>query len=312
MRLLRLGQPLDGARSGCVLTIGNYDGVHLGHRAVIEQVTASAARRSLPAAVMVFEPTPREFFAPEQAPARLSTLREKTCALATTGVDAAICARFDQRMASMSPEAFIDELLVAGLGVRHLVVGDDFRFGYRRRGDFDMLKTAGARAGFEVDSTPAFRIEGLRISSTAVREALARHDLDGARRLLGRRYSMVGRVRRGARLGRRLGYPTANIAPQRRVLPLHGVYAVRVEGAGRSGWPGVASIGTRPTVDGRETLLEVHLFDFDGSLYNRMLEVTFVAWLRPERHYDEVTEMVEQMHRDASAARAILEAEGDA
>lgn len=308
MQLLRLTSlPRDAGR-GCVLTIGNYDGVHRGHRAVLAQLTDAASRAGLPAAVMVFEPTPREFFSGADAPARLTTLREKVCALEPTGVGQVICARFNEQMASMAPEEFIDRLLVAQLGVRHLIVGDDFRFGKQRRGDFAMLEAAGARHGFAVDSTPSHTVDGIRVSSTAVREALARHDLAAARRLLGRRYSMIGRVREGERLGRRLGYPTANIAPGRRVLPLQGVFAVRVHGVGDVARPGVASLGTRPTVSGREALLEAHLFDYSGSLYGRLLEVEFIAWLRPEHHYADVAEMVEQMHRDAAAARAILEA----
>lgn len=297
-----------GGSSPCVLTIGNYDGVHLGHQAVLSGVTSSAARRGIAAAVMVFEPTPREYFDAASAPARLTTVREKLSALQSTAIDRVICARFDRVMASMAPQAFIEELLVGRLNVRHVIVGDDFRFGHERRGDFDMLRAAGRRLGFDVDATATVSVAGERVSSTAVRAALAQHDLAAAERLLGRRYSMIGRVRRGRQLGRRLGFPTANIDPGRRVLPIQGVLAVEVHGAGPSPLPGVASLGTRPTVDGREPLLEVHLFDFDRSLYGRLLEVVFVAWLRPERHYDEVEEMVQQMHRDVAAAREILAA----
>ena len=260
----------------------------------------------MPALVMCFEPTPREYFAPGQAPPRLTRFREKAELLACLEVDRFLCVPFNAQVADTPPDVFIDKLLVHGLGVRHLVVGDDFRFGRNREGDFALLAEAGRRLGFEVLSTPSYTVDCQRVSSTRIREALAVGDLVAAERLLGRRYSMSGRVIEGARLGRTLGYPTANLKLGRRVSPLDGIFAVRVNGVSEAPWPAVASLGTRPTVDGGEMLLEAHLFDFDGNLYGRHLNVEFVARLRDERRFDSLASLTEQMHVDAARAREIL------
>ncbi len=287
-------------------TIGNYDGVHLGHQHMLAAVRARADELGLPAVVVTFEPTPREFFEGSTAPSRLTRLREKLQALELYGVDRVLVLRFNRRMQGMAARDFVDRLLVEGLGVRHIVVGHDFHFARRREGTIATLRDAGARRGFTVQEVDQFLLGGERISSSLLREALNRGDLDRATRLLGRPYRMAGRVRRGQQLGRKLGYPTANLALHRKVVPLWGIFAVRVHGAGLVDHPAVVSLGTRPTINGTDPLLEVHLFDFDGDLYGRYLNVDFVQRLRDEQKFDSLDALVAQMHRDAAAARAIL------
>jgi riboflavin kinase / FMN adenylyltransferase len=306
MDLVRGLHNLRPRHRGCVATIGNYDGVHLGHQHVIAGVRARAAELGLPAVVVTFEPTPREYFEGPGAPSRLTRLREKLEALDLYGVDRVVVLRFDDGMRQMGAEEFIERLLVQGLGVRHLVVGHDFRFARRREGTTAMLREAGARHGYTVEEAEAFLVDGERVSSSLLREALNRGDLARARRLLGRPYRMAGRVRLGKRLGRQLGYPTANLALHRKVVPLWGIFAVRASGAGLVDHPAVASLGTRPTVDGTDPLLEVHLFDWDGTLYGRCLDVDFVERLRDEQKFESLEALVAQMHRDAAAARQVL------
>jgi riboflavin kinase/FMN adenylyltransferase len=306
MELIRGIHNLRERHRGCVATIGNYDGVHRGHQHMIAAVRAKASELGVPAVVITFEPTPREFFEGPAAPSRLTRLREKLEALALYGVDRVVVLRFDRRMQGMNADEFVDRLLVRGLGVRHMVVGHDFHFARRREGNIETLHAAGAAHGFTVEEVGQFLLEGERVSSSLVREALNRGDLDRATRLLGRPYRMAGRVRLGKKLGRTLGYPTANLALQRKVVPLWGIFAVRVTGAGLVDHPAVSSLGTRPTVNGTDPLLEVHLFDFDGSLYGQYLDVDFVARLRDERKFESLDALVEQMHRDAAAARAVL------
>jgi riboflavin kinase/FMN adenylyltransferase len=291
---------------GCVATIGNYDGVHRGHQHMIAAVRSRATELGVPAVVVTLEPTPREFFEGPAAPSRLTRLREKLEALALYGVDRVVVLRFDRRMQGMGAAEFVDRLLVHGLGVRHVVVGHDFHFARRREGTIETLRTAGAAHGFTVEEVGQFLVAGERVSSSLVREALNRGDLDRATYLLGRPYRMAGRVRLGRKLGRQLGFPTANLALHRKVVPLWGVFAVRASGAGLVDHPAVASLGTRPTVNGTDPLLEVHLFDFDGDLYRRYLDVDFVARLRDEAKFESLDALVAQMHRDAAAARAAL------
>lgn len=309
MELIRGVHNLKPRHRGCVATIGNYDGLHLGHRQVLSQLKEQAAADGLPSLVMSFEPTPLEFFCGENAPARLSTFREKVEQLGEIGIDRFFCVHFTWEVAEMSPEQFIRTFLVGGIDVRHLVVGDDFRFGRDRSGNFDTLLASGRSYGFEVVDTPSFGVDGMRVSSTVVRDALARGDLELAERMLGRRYSMSGRVVRGEQLGRELGFPTANMRVDRRKTPLKGVYAVRVRGLGEIRGA-MASLGTRPTVDGREMRLEVHIFDFDENIYGRHLQVEFVARLRDEQRFDSVELMAEQLGRDARSAREILGSAG--
>lgn len=306
MELIRGIHNLRERHRGCVATIGNYDGVHRGHQHMIAAVRAKATELGVPAVVVTFEPTPREFFEGPAAPSRLTRLREKLEALALYGVDRVVVLRFDRRMQGMSADEFVDRLLVRGLGVRHMVVGHDFHFARRREGNIETLRAAGAAHGFTVEEAGQFLLDGERVSSSLVREALNEGNLERATGLLGRPYRMAGRVRLGKKLGRTLGFPTANLALQRKVVPLWGIFAVRVSGAGLVDHPAVSSLGTRPTVNGTDPLLEVHLFDFDGGLYGQYLDVDFVARLRDEQKFASLDALVEQMHRDAAAARTAL------
>jgi riboflavin kinase/FMN adenylyltransferase len=306
MELVRGIHNLRPRHRGCVATIGNYDGVHRGHQHMLAALRRRAGELGLPATVITFEPTPREYFEGAAAPARLTRLREKLQALAHYAMDRVVCLRFDAQLASISARSFEEELLTAQLGVRHMVVGHDFHYSRRREGTIETLRAAGARLGFAVEAVPPFEIDGVRVSSSLVRAALETGDLATATRLLGRPYRITGRVQTGQRLGRKLGFPTANLALHRKVVPLWGIFAVRVHGPGLVAHPAVANLGTRPTLDGTVPLLEVHLFDFDGELYGRNLDVDFIARLRDEVRFDSLEALVEQMHRDAAEARARL------
>jgi riboflavin kinase/FMN adenylyltransferase len=293
---------LQRAPGRCALTIGNFDGVHRGHRALIERVTAKARELELLSCVLTFEPHPREFFDPQAAPARLTRLRDKLELIEAAGVERVHVARFDRRFASLTAERFIEDVLVKGLATRWLLVGRDFRFGARRAGDYAALAGAGARQGFEVESMADVLFEGTRVSSSAVRAALAAGELDSGERLLGHPYTISGRVAHGAKLGRSLGFPTANIV-LRRPPPLSGIFVVEVDGFG----PGVASIGRRPTVNPVPLpLLEVHLFDWERDLYGEHLRVRFLKKLRDERKYDGLDALKEAIAHDARQARDYL------
>jgi riboflavin kinase/FMN adenylyltransferase len=301
--LIRRGIPHQ-ADTPVALTIGNFDGVHLGHQAMLGRLEDEARRRGVPGCVMTFEPHPREFFAPDQAPTRLTSLREKLELLESFGVDRVQLMRFSFDFAKITAEDFLNRILVRGLGVRWVLVGDDFRFGARRAGDREMLEREAPRHGFEVAEMESFTLEGLRVSSTAVREALAAGDLALAGRLLGRPYSISGRVVGGDRLGKKIGFPTANIQLKHNKPPVSGIFVVQVRGLGERALPGVASLGTRPTVhaDGKPTL-EVHLFDFDRSIYGAHLRVDFLAKLRDEEKYPDLQTLTRQIGRDVENAR---------
>jgi len=294
---------LQRAPGRCALTIGNFDGVHRGHRALIERVTAKARELELVSCVLTFEPHPREFFDPRAAPARLTRLRDKLELIEAAGVERVHVARFDRRFASLSPERFVDDVLVSGLATRWLLVGRDFRFGARRAGDFAALAAAGARHGFGVESMADVLSDGARVSSSAVRAALAAGEFDAAERLLGHPYTISGRVAHGAKLGRSLGFPTANIV-LRRPPPLSGIFVVEVDGLPGGSKRGVASIGRRPTVNPVPLpLLEVHLFDWERDLYGEHLRVRFLKKLRDERKYDGLDALREAIAHDARQAR---------
>ena len=286
------------------LTIGNFDGVHLGHRAMIARLKEVAGRQGLAVAVMTFEPQPQEFFAPDQAPARLTSLHEKLEILRECSVDRVYVCRFDYAFAQLGADEFVSRILQDGLGVRWLLVGDDFRFGARRSGNFTTLKALAAGAGFEVEAMTSFVAVGARVSSTAIRGLLEAGDLAGAQQLLGRPYSITGRVVDGDKLGAQIGYPTANIQLKRSKAPLSGIFVVEAEGLGPEALPGVASLGVRPTVKerGRPTL-EVHLFDFDGRIYGQRICVRFLKKLRDEQKFADIDALVVQMDRDAAAAQ---------
>jgi riboflavin kinase/FMN adenylyltransferase len=306
MELVRGLHNLSRRHHGCVLTVGNYDGVHRGHQQMIGTLKARAAELRSAATVLVFEPSSKEFIDPDGAPPRLTRWREKLLALADLGVERLITLRFDECVRAMTPRSFVDELIVDRLGTRHMVVGDDFRYGSNAGGTIESLRAAGEAHGFGVDQIAPFVFDGVRVSSTAVRERLERADFPGAARLLGRPYRMMGRVVHGKQLGRTLGFPTANLRLMRRKPPLWGILAVLVHGIGSRPLPGVASLGTRPTVNGTEPLLEAHVFDFSGDLYGRILEVEFVAKLRDEVKFDSLDEMMVQMNIDAARAREFL------
>ena len=294
----------DHALHPTVLTIGNFDGIHLGHQRLLGLLCDKARQLGLPATVLTFEPHPREFFAPDQAPPRLASMREKLLRLADHGIDRAVVLRFDAALATLSAQTFIDRVLVRGLGVRHLLIGDDFRFGAKRSGDFDMLREAGVGHRFAVEAMPTLEEQGERVSSSAVRAALAAGELARAERLLGRPYSMAGRVVHGDKIGRTIGYPTANVQLHHRIPPLSGIYAVSVEGLGETTRPAVASLGVRPTVtDSGRPSLEVHVFDFDRDCYGAHLRVNFLKKLRCEEKFDSLDALTAQIARDADAAR---------
>lgn len=308
MELIRGLHNLREWHRGGAATIGNFDGVHRGHQVVIAQAVRKARSKGCKATVIAFEPMPTEFFAGAKAPPRLTRFREKVMALAATGVDQFLCLRFDHSLAGRSADEFVDQVLVGGLAIADLVVGDDFRYGRNQSGDFQSLLAAGQRNGFSVTRTLTFDMDGERVSSSAVRRALDEGNLQRARVLLGRPYRMCGHVIEGRQLGRELGFPTANIALRRRVTPLKGIFAVRVSGAAGSGAPmdGVANLGRRPTVQGDHELLEVHLFDLDERLYGQMLSVDFIAKLRDEVAFSDLDTMQKQMNKDAAEARRAL------
>jgi riboflavin kinase/FMN adenylyltransferase len=287
------------------LTIGNFDGVHIGHQAMVARVARVARERGVRACVMTFEPHPREFFAPDAAPTRLTSLREKLELLAESGVDQVLVCRFDYDFARVTAEAFVDRIVVGSLGARYVLVGDDFRFGARRGGDFDTLAAAGGERGFDVERMHSVEADGVRVSSTEVRARLAAGDMQGAARLLGRPYSITGRVVRGNRLGRELGFPTANVRMQHNRPALMGIFAVEVAGLGPRPLPGAASLGLRPTVhSGAMPVLEVHLLDFDGDLYGRRVQVRFLEKLRDEEKYPDLETLTAAIARDVKHIRA--------
>jgi riboflavin kinase/FMN adenylyltransferase len=306
MELVRGLHNISQRHRGCVLTVGNYDGVHLGHQQMIGVLKARAAQLRSAATVLVFEPSSKEFIDPDGAPPRLTRWREKFLALAAQGVERLVTLRFDECMRGMTPQCFVDELIVERLGTRHLVVGDDFRYGSNAGGTIESLRAAGLTHGFGVEQLAPFVIDGVRVSSTAVRERLEIADYPGAARLLGRPYRMIGRVVRGRQLGRALGFPTANLRLMRRKPPVWGISAVWVHGIESRPLPGVASLGTRPTVNGVEPLLEAHVFDFSGDLYGRPIEVEFVAKLRDEVKFESLDAMMVQMNIDGARAREFL------
>ncbi|MDD3529275.1 MAG: bifunctional riboflavin kinase/FAD synthetase [Gallionellaceae bacterium] len=295
-------------RSNAV-TIGNFDGVHLGHQAMLARLTARAAAVGGLPTVLTFEPHPREIFMPDVAPTRLTSLREKLEILKGLGVGHVHVCRFSKAFAALSPEDFVRRILVEGLHARYVLVGDDFRFGARRAGDFDMLMVYGERYGFKAEAMHTVEAGGQRASSTAVREALAGGDMAGAAQLLGRPYSISGRVVGGDRIGRKIGYPTANILLKHNRPPVKGVFAVRVQGLEHPDWPGVANLGTRPSVhpNGNPTL-EVHLFDLDRNLYGHHLRVEFLHKLRDEAKFPNFDALVAQIGKDAGLARELLNA----
>ncbi len=309
MRLIRglYSCPSNLFTQGCVATIGNFDGVHLGHQAIIQRLTSKAKALSLPSVVIVFEPHPQEFFRPDAAPARLFKLTDKLLALKDLGVDYVLCLRFNRELAELSAEDFIHRVLVDTLRVQHLFIGDDFKFGYQRKGDFALLKQTNLFP-VEANQTVVQNIdaEDVRISSSLVRQAIADNDFARAEKLLGRPYRFRGRVAHGDKQGRTIGIPTANIALKRVKSPLHGVYAVKVLGVSDAPINGVANVGKKPTLNERKERLEVHLLNFDGDVYGKHLTIEPVAKIRDEQKFSGKDELIEQIHRDIERAKQLF------
>ncbi|MEM1113482.1 MAG: bifunctional riboflavin kinase/FAD synthetase [Pseudomonadota bacterium] len=305
MELIRGLHNLRPRHRGCVATIGAFDGVHLGHQAVIGHLIDKATELGLPSTLIVFEPLPREYFAPIKAPARIMSFREKFAALGERGVDRLLRIRFNESLRGMSALQFVEDVFVNGLGVRYVVLGDDFRFGNDRQGDVKFIQSQGAQYGYEAGPTPTCEVDGERVSSTRIREALEAADFELAERLLGRPYSIAGKVIYGRQLGASLGTPTANLQLRRLRAPLAGVYAVEVYGAGLDGVAGVANVGTRPTVDDSiEANLEVHLLDREIQLYGAHIEVVFRRKLRDEKKFDSLDELKDNIRADIDTTRA--------
>ena len=295
-------------QQGCVATIGKFDGVHLGHQLILDQLKQKAEQHEQPALVILIEPHPEEFFAPnpDACPARLTGLREKLDLLESYGVDYVYQLTFDKALSELSAELYIQQILVSGLGVKCFIVGNDFRFGHQRRGDFAMLKHKGAEFGFEVVETAAYEYKGQRISSTVIREHLQNADFALVEQLLGRPYSIKGEVVRGKQLGTDLGFPTCNINPQRRKIPLHGVYASEVRLVDRYR-PAAVNIGYRPTVtETGDALLEAHILDFDENLYGKTIEVIFRAKLRDEVKFASLDDLKQQIGIDVAKVRDLF------
>jgi len=307
MRLIRGLSQLEPFNSGCVLTIGNFDGVHLGHRTVIKKLSERGKLLGLPVVIMTFEPQPLEYFLGDNSPSRLMRLREKVIEFAKLPVDNLLIVRFSRYFANCDAEQFIDDILINKLNVKHLVVGDDFHFGKSRRGNFAMLKDKGRHHGFSVEDTGSYLVEGLRISSTLIRDALGVGDLAQAEKLLGRCYSVCGRVAHGEKRGRTMGYPTANIRMFRKNTPINGVFAVTMTGIDGLEFEGIANVGTRPTVDGgSKVILETHLFDFDKDIYGRYVEVHFKQKIRDEVRFQSLEQLKAQIIKDVAEAKKIF------
>lgn len=310
MRLVRHLEdlPYPDLDAGSVVTIGAYDGLHLGHEQLLERVTHVAADRGLTAVVMSFEPTPKEFFGGSSPPARLMRFREKFDSLQAHGIDLFYCPRFAAPMRDITAPDFIRRILVHGLNARYLVVGDDFHFARRREGTIEHLNAVAAALDYDVEQVPSVIVNGIRVSSTAIRDALGRGNTKTASKLLGRPYRMSGKIVKGDRVGRTLGYPTANVDLRRRQSAVMGIFAVRVHGLEGGPHDAVASVGSRPTFNGTKPILEAHIFDFDEDIYGKYIHIDFIAWLRDQVKFDLVEDLVAQMDADADNARSALAA----
>lgn len=306
MKLIRGLNSFNINSSGCVATIGNFDGLHLGHQRIISTLKNKAIDMKLPLAIISFEPLPAEYFMPEP-PARIYPMRDKIRLLQTLGVDHYLCLQFNSAFASQKPEDFVKNVLLDKLRVKYLAVGDDFRFGYQRKGDFQLLQRIGESAGMMVVDTPTCKINDKRVSSTRIRKHLEAGEIQQANHLLGANYQLSGRVRHGDKRGRTIGFPTLNLKMPSHIAARRGVYAVNVYGLGKSAIKGVANLGTRPTVKGIENRLETHLFDFDADVYGQYICVELVKFIRGEKCFDDFEILKAQILDDAKQARLILE-----
>jgi len=293
-------------RQECVTTIGNFDGVHLGHHAVLDQVKESAKINGLISTVVIFEPQPIEYFAPDKAPSRLTRLREKLQQFALHDIDRVVCLRFDEKMANLSASDFVDKILLEALAVKKLIIGDDFRFAKNREGDYQYLVNAAQEKEFEVSETNSFILNGERVSSTLIRQALANGDMAKAKQLLGRPYSISGRVTHGDKRGRKLGFATANIQLHRYFSPIEGIFSSRVYGADNDALAAIVYVGSRPVFNGKRVILEAHILDFDQNLYGQHLQIELVEKLRGDMHFASEQELIDQMHIDIEHARESL------
>lgn len=292
--------------AGCVATIGNYDGLHLGHQVILQQLSSAADKHNLPKVVISFEPLPSEFFTGNKAQ-RIYPFRDKARLLEGFDIDYFLCLRFNQAMANMPPEDFVKKVLFKSINARSLIVGDDFRFGKDRKGDYALLQSMGSTNDMQVQKTDTFNDNIGRISSTRVRQHLVSGELAAAKELLGNAFSLSGRIRHGDKRGRTIGFPTANLLIQDNIAATNGVYAVKVAGLSESSLKGVANLGNRPTVNGTETRLEVHLFDFDQSIYGEHIVVELCNFIRPEQRFEDFSALTAQIHADATRARELLQ-----
>lgn len=306
MKLIRHLADLHHQKQHCVATIGNFDGVHLGHQAVLEQVQKSAKEQGFISTVLLFEPQPVEFFSPQAAPSRLMRLREKLQQFAAHQIDMVVCLRFNEAIASLSATEFIETILLEGLAIKKLIVGDDFQFAKNREGDYQYLERAGQQYGFEVTMTQSLNLDDRRISSTSIRQCLATGDLAQATLMLGRPYQISGRVIRGEARGRRLGFATANIELKRYVSPVEGIFSGRVYGVCHNALDAVIYVGTKPVYNGQQILLEIHLLDFDGDLYGRYLQVEFFEKLRGDKNFESEAALIKQIKKDIDDTRDSL------
>lgn len=307
MKLIRGLHNLTNPLPGCVATIGNFDGLHLGHQHIINQLKAVAEIKNLPSVVMVFEPQPVEFFAPDSAPLRLARFRDKIIHLSEMGIDILVCLQFNAALASLTADQFVQQILVDRLNLKHLVIGDDFRFGKKRCGDFEFLKRAGADWGFEVENSHTLLIDNERVSSTRIRQCLANNDMLQARQLLGRPYTLTGRIAHGKKLGRELGFPTINLKMGNRPIAVNGIFAVLVKGIDNRTLRGVASIGTRPTVNGVGTILEVYILNFSKQVYGCCVDVEILHKIRNEEKFDSLDKLIEKIKQDIDEAHTYFE-----
>ena len=303
MQLIRGLHNLTRSLPPCAVTIGNFDGIHLGHQHVLEQLRDAAKKKNLPTTVVVFEPQPIEFFAPDKAPKRLSRFREKLNYIKAQQIDYLLCLKFDQKLSSLEATEFVKSILVDGLQTRHLVIGDDFRFGKNRLGDLVLLRECGREFGFEVENSDTLLIDGHRVSSTRIRACIQDGDFEQAEQLLGRPYSLCGKVSHGKKLGRKLGFPTINIKMGDKTLIVKGIFAVRVKGIDNRVLNGVASIGTRPTVNGVDTILEVYILDFNQDVYGYCVDVEFLHKIRNEEKFDSLEELSRHIENDIKLAK---------
>jgi len=305
MKYIRGLQSLTKDDKECVASIGNFDGLHLGHRKIISHLKKKSEALNLPLTIISFEPLPSEFFMPNP-PARIYPQRDKIRLLESLGVDTYLCLKFDAKFSSQSPEDFVNNILLESLDVKYFAVGDDFKFGHQRKGDFQLLNIMGKASGMQVVDTPTCDFNDERISSTRIRKRLEVGDIQGANELLGASYQLSGRVRHGDKRGRTIGFPTLNMKVLNHIAPVRGVYAVRVRGLSGEPLNGVANLGARPTVDGIENRLETHLFDFDGDVYGEYICVELVKFIRTEKKFDDFGELKTQILNDAERARELL------